>query len=131
MVPATVTRLPALPLTASGKVDQARLPEPSAGPDVAAPGDGSLAGIVHTAWEQVFGFRVGPDDDFFALGGNSLIAVRLLAILHSAGLPWLGVPQLYRHRTVHRLAAALAATGVEAAGVEAAAVEATAVEATA
>ena len=113
MVPATVTRLLALPLTANGKVDEARLPEPSAGPDVAQPPGGSLAGTVHTAWEQVFGFRVGPDDDFFALGGNSLIAVRLLATLHSVGLPRLAVPQLYRNRTVNRLTAALAATGVE------------------
>jgi amino acid adenylation domain-containing protein len=118
MVPATITVLPALPLTANGKVDEARLPEPSAGPgagpDAAASNDGSVAGTVHAAWEDVFGFRVGPDDDFFAIGGNSLIAVRLLAALHSAGLPRLAVPQLYRNRTVTRLTAAFAGVGVTA-----------------
>jgi amino acid adenylation domain-containing protein len=113
MVPATVTRLPALPLTSNGKVDEARLPEPGSvtgpGTDIEPTGNGSTAGTVQAAWEQVFGFRVDPDDDFFALGGNSLTAVRLLAALHSAGLPKLSVSQLYRNRTVHRLIAVLEA----------------------
>jgi acyl-CoA synthetase (AMP-forming)/AMP-acid ligase II len=106
---------------AAGKVDEARLPEPGSrrldadpGADRAGPvpaADDSVAATVHAAWEEMFGFRVGLDDDFFSLGGNSLIAVRLLAALHSAGLPRLTVPQLYRNRTVNRLVAVLGENG--------------------
>jgi amino acid adenylation domain-containing protein len=120
MVPATVTRLPALPLTSNGKLDERRLPAPGrsdspvpAGGADRTSGPGGLAGTVHTTWQDVFGFQVGPDDDFFALGGNSLIAVRLLAALHAAGLPRLAVAQLYRNRTVNRLTAALTQTATE------------------
>ena len=103
MVPATLTVLPALPLTANGKVDTARLRPP----DEHTGADGTGAGAVQAAWEQVFGIRVAPDDDFFALGGTSLLAVRLLDRLRAAGLA-LTVPQLYRHRTVRQLTALLA-----------------------
>lgn len=72
-----------------------------------------MAGTVQTTWQDVFGFQVGPDDDFFALGGNSPIAVRLLAALHAAGLPRLAVAQLYRNRTVNRLTAALTQTATK------------------
>ncbi|SER97673.1 amino acid adenylation domain-containing protein [Streptomyces qinglanensis] len=119
MVPATVTALPALPLTPNGKVDTARLPLPLTGAlDAAAEPDEQVGDAVEsrlrTAWEQVFGFRVGLDDDFFALGGNSLLGVRLLAALKAAGLPGFPLPQLYLHRTVRRLAPVLAAEGVPA-----------------
>jgi amino acid adenylation domain-containing protein len=111
MVPATVTVLPALPLTSNGKVDLARLPEPvRARPfGVATAPDGGLVERVLGAWENVFGFRIGPDDDFFALGGNSLLAVRLSAALRNAGLPAVSVRQLYRQRTAGRLAATMLA----------------------
>ncbi|HEX4726762.1 MAG TPA: amino acid adenylation domain-containing protein [Jatrophihabitans sp.] len=123
MVPATVTRLPALPLTSNGKVDEGRLPAPGRSddsdpavradiPDRTSEPD-SVAGTVQTTWQDVFGFQVGLDDDFFALGGNSLIAVRLLAALHAAGLPRLAVAQLYRNRTVNRLTAALTQTATK------------------
>jgi acyl-coenzyme A synthetase/AMP-(fatty) acid ligase len=106
MVPATVTTLPALPLTANGKVDQARLPDPRAQgcPDPAgAAGSvaaGSVAESVIAAWESVFGVRVLPDDDFFTLGGNSLLAVRLAAALRGRGLPPVPLAQIYLRRTV-------------------------------
>ena len=108
MVPATVTALPALPLTPNGKVDHARLPDPlgmrpRAQPASDRPAD-NLADAVRSAWEAVFGIQVEMDDDFFAMGGNSLLAVRLSAALQAAGLPAVTVPQLYRSRTVNGLA---------------------------
>ncbi|OKJ92540.1 amino acid adenylation protein [Streptomyces sp. CB03234] len=116
MVPSTVTALPALPLTPNGKIDTARLPEPLAGgrgtPDGADEEAGDLETRLRGVWEQVFGFRVGLDDDFFTLGGNSLLAVRLLAALREAAMPVFPLPQLYLHRTVRTLAAHLA--GAEA-----------------
>jgi len=114
MTPSTLTALPALPLTANGKLDQARLPEPitAAAPGSDGPPDGSLGGQdlqgrLHAVWQRVFGFRVGLDDDFFTLGGNSLLGVQLFAAMRSAGLPTPPLRQLYLNRTVRSLAAAL------------------------
>ncbi|GAA2500755.1 amino acid adenylation domain-containing protein [Streptomyces gobitricini] len=115
MVPSTVTALPALPLTPNGKIDTARLPEPllGGGQSTPSPADeeaGDLESRLRGVWERVFGFRVGPDDDFFGLGGNSLLAVRLLAALRDAAMPVFPLPRLYQHRTVRALAAYLDGT---------------------
>ncbi|WP_432169579.1 non-ribosomal peptide synthetase [Streptomyces sp. 1222.5] len=113
MVPSTLTALSALPLTPNGKVDTARLPLPLADQDTAAPetaGD-DLASRLRAVWEKLFGFRVGPDDDFFTLGGNSLLGVRLLAAMREQGLPTFPLPQLYLHRTVSALTAVLEGAG--------------------
>ncbi|BAI74310.1 enterobactin synthetase component F (plasmid) [Azospirillum sp. B510] len=87
MVPAVVTVLPALPLNPNGKIDRNALPRPSK-PRAAthAPPQGDtelwLAGI----WKTILGIEaaseaIGRDDDFFALGGNSLSATRLVAAI--------------------------------------------------
>ena len=55
---------------------------------------------------MVLGVRVGPDDDFFELGGNSLLAVRIAAEVRERLLPAMPIRVLYRHRTIRRLAAA-------------------------
>ncbi|HEV2888365.1 MAG TPA: amino acid adenylation domain-containing protein, partial [Jatrophihabitans sp.] len=114
MVPSTLTALPALPLTPNGKLDQARLPEPitAAAPEPAeTDGDdhdgNDVEARLHAVWQQVFGFKVGYDDDFFALGGNSLLGVQLFAAMRSAGLPTPPLRQLYLNRTVRGLAAVL------------------------
>jgi thioesterase domain-containing protein/acyl carrier protein len=84
MVPATVEVVEALPTMPNGKVDRSRLPEPSSRPAPAAtapaePLEGDLRTMVEL-WEEVLeADRVGPDDDFFDLGGHSLVAVRLFA----------------------------------------------------
>ncbi|SMD26921.1 non-ribosomal peptide synthetase [Kibdelosporangium aridum] len=79
-----------LPLTASGKVDRAVLADAPAGPEpratgTTAPGaESTLAEI----WQSVLGVpAVGPDDDFFALGGDSLLAIRVIAQAEERGLP--------------------------------------------
>ncbi|HST46744.1 amino acid adenylation domain-containing protein [Jatrophihabitans sp.] len=112
MVPSTFTVLPALPLTPNGKLDSARLPEPldPTAPDgeLDAPdGATDLQARLHAVWQQVFGFRVGLDDDFFALGGNSLLGVQLFAAMRGAGLPTPGLRELYLNRTVRGLAEVL------------------------
>ena len=66
-------------------------------------------------WRQVFGEHVTAGDDFFALGGNSLIAVRLAAVLRDAGLPRVALRDLFLHPTAKRLATALADSAAEAA----------------
>ncbi|MGW1715510.1 non-ribosomal peptide synthetase [Streptomyces sp. NPDC002156] len=117
MLPATVTALAALPLTPNGKLDAARLPAPASrrtAPAVAA-ADGDLTASLVEIWSEVLGVPVGPDDDFFELGGNSLFAVRIGAALRARGLPSLRLRELYRHPTVRGAAASLGAAELPAA----------------
>ncbi|MFC0106084.1 non-ribosomal peptide synthetase [Kibdelosporangium aridum] len=81
MVPATVTVLDRLPLTASGKLDHAALPtSPDASPAEALGSPGSVAETVAAIWASILpSGHARPDDDFFAGGGNSLLAVQLVA----------------------------------------------------
>ena len=122
MLPATVTALDTLPLTPNGKLDAARLPAPAArrarGPNTApavAAGADPTARLTEI-WSEVLGVPVGPDDDFFELGGNSLFAVRIGAALRARGLPSLRLRELYRHPTVRGTAASLGAPDVPRAG---------------
>jgi amino acid adenylation domain-containing protein len=91
MIPAVFVKLDRLPMTSNGKVALDELPDPwaareDAGPtgEAAAPQEEFLAGI----WAEVLGCEtVRPEDDFFALGGYSLLATRLLArVQHEIGL---------------------------------------------
>jgi hypothetical protein len=109
MVPSTLTTLPALPLTTNGKLDVARLPAPSLPTQSPAEpvSDGSLEGAILAAWEHVFSEPVALNDDFFALGGNSLLAVRLSAAMRERGVPPIALRNLYLHPTPGRLAALL------------------------
>ncbi|MFY1587922.1 amino acid adenylation domain-containing protein [Micromonospora sp. WMMD734] len=86
MVPSTLVVLDRLPRTANGKVDRAALP-------VAATGHGGpstgghrdeIEALVASVWAGELGVEhVAPDDDFFALGGHSLRAVRVLSQLRA------------------------------------------------
>jgi len=86
MVPSAFVALEALPLTPNGKVDRAALPDPDPG---AAPADGAPAAPRSAAeekmaaiWARVLGLDgavVGDDDDFFDLGGHSLMATQVIA----------------------------------------------------
>jgi hypothetical protein len=59
-------------------------------------------------WQSVMGVAVGPDDNFFDLGGNSLLAVRLNAALRKDGFPAVQLRDIFRNSTPRRLAAAIA-----------------------
>ena len=82
MVPSLFVWLDALPLTANGKVDRAGLPPPVFGGDGAGyvPPRSEVERVLVGVWERVLGVaRVGVHDNFFDLGGDSLLAVRLAA----------------------------------------------------
>jgi len=82
MVPSAFIRLDALPLTPNGKIDRNALPQaPTDGgaPPALRPLIGKDELNLGSVWQEVLGLRqVGPIDDFFALGGNSLSAFRVV-----------------------------------------------------
>jgi aryl carrier-like protein len=113
MVPAAFLFLAALPLTANGKLDRKALPSP----DLAnasrgyeppqTPAEERLAAI----WAEVLALdsgRIGRHDNFFALGGDSVLAIQIVARAVAAGLE-LTARQLFEHQTVAELAAVLPA----------------------
>ncbi|WP_084654601.1 non-ribosomal peptide synthetase [Nocardia altamirensis] len=85
MVPASITVLDEIPLTPVGKVDRAALPEPVfAAREFRAPATRAEETVAEIFGEVLGLDRVGADDDFFELGGNSLIATRIAARLGAA-----------------------------------------------
>jgi amino acid adenylation domain-containing protein/non-ribosomal peptide synthase protein (TIGR01720 family) len=112
LVPDTVTAVDRLPLTAHGKVDRSALPPPRH----AAPTHGYEAPATATEhlltriWSGALQHeRIGVHDDFFALGGDSVISIQIVAQAHRAGLT-LTPKDLFQHPTIHALAAHLATT---------------------
>ena len=92
MVPSVFVSVPELPLSPNGKVDRRRLPASSGDRDgleepyepPQTPTEHALARI----WSQVLGIdRVGINDNFFDLGGESLLAAQIAARASSMGLP--------------------------------------------
>ncbi|WBC15022.1 amino acid adenylation domain-containing protein [Micromonospora sp. WMMA1998] len=113
LVPAAVVWLDRLPTLPNGKVDRAALPTPKLGgdPDGNGPDDGTLgptAVAVATVWRELLGVPVtGPDDDFLALGGDSLLAVRCATRLAAATGRPVRPGDLFAHPTLAALAAHL------------------------
>ncbi|MGQ4417771.1 amino acid adenylation domain-containing protein, partial [Streptomyces sp. SAS_269] len=105
MVPAAVMVLDRMPLTPNGKLDRAALPLPafeSTGYRAPhTPGEVLLAGI----YADVLGMdRVGADDDFFAIGGDSIRSIQVVARARTAGLD-ITAQDVFAHGSVAELAA--------------------------
>jgi thioesterase domain-containing protein/acyl carrier protein len=105
MIPAAVVVLPELPLTANGKLDTRALPAPEY-QDVdryRAPGS-AVEEILVGIYADVLGVeRVGVDDSFFDLGGDSLLAMRLIAAINTSLNADLSVPTVFDAPTVSSL----------------------------
>ncbi len=108
MVPAAFVFVPDIPLTVNGKLDRAALPAPGrARPETAAPYAAPRSPLERRfadAVADVFQIDiVGIDDNFFDLGGNSLLVAELHRRL-IRDLPWFALVDLYRYPNVRALA---------------------------
>ncbi|MGO4615838.1 amino acid adenylation domain-containing protein [Nocardia sp. 2YAB30] len=107
MVPQHIIPMPSLPLTASGKLDRRALPDVDV--QLSAPlyraASTAAEQVISAAFAELLGAeRVGLDDNFFDLGGNSLVGMRVLARINAALGTGLGVRELFEAPTVAGLA---------------------------
>jgi amino acid adenylation domain-containing protein len=106
MLPAVFLTLPELPLTPNGKLDAAALPAPAVeGAPPSEPRTAAERAVCAAAAEVLGRAGAGPEDGFFALGGDSLKAIRLVNAAGRAGLR-LDLAAVFRHRTLAELAEA-------------------------
>jgi hypothetical protein len=119
MVPTAFVVLDALPLTPNGKLDRAALPAPAPadqlGEAYTAPADPVEVRLAQVFAEVLQVERVGLRDDFFMMGGSSLLLPRLAARIHAALQVKLPLRLLFRHSTVQALAAHIASLPAPAA----------------
>ncbi len=127
MLPAVFVPLAALPLNAHGKVDRGALPAPAAAREAlagAAPPRNAREALLAEIWRGVLGVeRVGVHDNFFQLGGDSILSIQVVARARQAGL-LITTRQFFDHQTIAGLAAVAEETGAAEAGEAAVAGEA-------
>ncbi|MDX3187039.1 non-ribosomal peptide synthase/polyketide synthase [Streptomyces sp. MN03-5084-2B] len=117
LVPSAFVPIDAIPLTPQGKVDKRALPAPD------APADGGPAYVpARTAvehqlvaiWSEVLGNdRIGVEDNFFGLGGDSILSIQVVAQARQAGLR-LTSRDIFLHQTIAGLATAVQTAAVHA-----------------
>ncbi|MCG6495239.1 non-ribosomal peptide synthase/polyketide synthase [Kitasatospora sp. A2-31] len=105
MVPSAFVTMDVLPVTANGKLDRRALPEPDFGGRVSERGPRNRREEVLCAlFAEVLGLeRVGIDDSFFELGGDSIVSIQLVSRARKAGLVF-SPRDVFQHRTVEALA---------------------------
>ncbi|WP_254716157.1 non-ribosomal peptide synthetase [Actinomadura sp. WMMB 499] len=108
MVPAGLAAVADIPLTVNGKIDARALPEiETAGAEYVAPGTATEELVADAVAELLGVTRVSATANFFEIGGNSLLAMRLVARVNAAGDHGLLVKQVFAHQTVAELARSL------------------------
>ncbi|AYG64356.1 non-ribosomal peptide synthetase (plasmid) [Rhizobium jaguaris] len=109
MVPSAIVGLEALPLTPNGKLDRKALPAPvmATAKDDYVPPEGYTEQLLAAIWAEVLQLeRVGRHDNFFALGGHSLLVPKLIALSGQAGFH-ADVRTIFEAPTLAALAAAV------------------------
>ncbi len=114
MVPGAFVSLNALPRSAGGKLDRRALPEPpgeaarATAPSV--PAETPLQEALVTIWQELLRTpRVGIDDDFFTIGGHSLLGLQMIAFARDRIGMNIAIRQLFETPTIRHLAAAMTA----------------------
>lgn len=108
MIPSAFVFLDALPLTPNGKIDRKLLPSsdlivPEAGATFVAPRT-NVEQALAEVWAETLGVRrVGIDDNYFVLGGDSILSIRVRAGMLGRGFDF-ALEQLFRHPTIRGLA---------------------------
>jgi len=111
MMPQRIVMMEGLPLTSSGKIDVRALPEPKdIGPDgknyygPRTPLEETLCDI----WEEVLGIQpIGIDQNFFELGGDSILSIQVVIRSNQAGIR-ISIRDLFQHQCIASLAQAAA-----------------------
>ncbi|MFD7326302.1 amino acid adenylation domain-containing protein [Streptomyces sp. NPDC059875] len=109
MVPTVYETLDAIPLTRNGKVDRRALPEPGAGPDARArvhvPPETDTEKALAAIWQELLGVpQVGLDDDFFHIGGHSLMVVQLVSRIRERLGREVPIAGLFQHPGLREMA---------------------------
>ncbi|MDQ7803079.1 non-ribosomal peptide synthase/polyketide synthase [Amycolatopsis sp. A133] len=110
LVPSVFVPIDAIPLTPQGKVDRRALPAPDAPPDGGQTYVPARTAVEHqlvAIWSEVLGNdRIGVEDNFFGLGGDSILSIQVVAQARQAGLR-LTSRDIFLHQTIAGLATAV------------------------
>ncbi|MEV0219299.1 amino acid adenylation domain-containing protein [Streptomyces sp. NPDC050704] len=109
MIPATFTVLDTIPVNANGKVDRSALPAPGGTADdegYTAP-SGLVEERIAEIWTELLGVQAGAHDNFFHIGGNSILAIRLISHIQQEFEVDFAVRTVFEGPTVARLATAV------------------------
>ena len=115
MIPSSFVVLDELPTTRNGKVDQGALiamaqRRPDSERAYVAPGS-KIESILARIWSELLGMdRVGVQDNFFDLGGDSILTIQIIARANQAGLQ-LRPAQLFQYQTIAEIATTVGSTG--------------------
>jgi acyl carrier protein len=116
MLPARVVVLERMPLTPNGKIDRKALPDPTAaaarGPAVAA--EGEIEPAIAAIWREALGLpEVSVTDNFFDLGGHSLLVVQVQRRLKEALGRDVAITDVFRFPTIRSLAGHLSGSAAD------------------
>ncbi|HET7286763.1 MAG TPA: methyltransferase, partial [Pyrinomonadaceae bacterium] len=112
MIPATFVWMDTLPLTATGKINRAALPEPDSSRlrlgEVYAPPETELQKQIATVWSEVLRLeKIGIDSTFFNIGGHSLLAMQVISRLNDSLKLEIPLRLMFEVPTIRRFAEAV------------------------
>jgi amino acid adenylation domain-containing protein len=115
MVPSAFVVLDSFPITISGKTDRRALPTPDYGTQEGtayeAPTD-DVEGAIAQIWQKILSLeKVGVHDNFFDMGGHSLLVVKAQSQLNKLGYGEVSITDLFTHPTISTLALFLSGNG--------------------
>ncbi len=109
MVPAILIELSALPLTSNGKIDKKALPDPEEGDratcEFIAPRN-HVEEVLASVWQKLLDVeKIGIHDNFFEMGGDSLLAIRVVSAIRKELETEIAISSLFEYQTIASLAA--------------------------